>query len=145
MRPDTVTVSPGFLSVILSMVTDVGAAVTVTEHVAVFPPSAVVTVIVAVPGATADTTPALSTVATDGSSDEKVTVLFAAFVGNTVAVKNPFVPDTRLSVVLFNVTSVTGTGGATTLNVFVATVVPIPATTVYFPIAASNGIVNVSE
>ena len=63
-----------------------GAAVTVTSQVAVFPPSTVVTVIVAVPAATPVTTPAADTVAIFVLLDDQVTFLLVAFGGATVAV-----------------------------------------------------------
>ena len=59
---------------------------TVTVQVAVFVPSAVVTVMTAVPGATAVTTP-FSTVATLGLLLVQVTVLSVALSGATVAVR----------------------------------------------------------
>ena len=57
---------------------------TVTSHVAVLPPSTVVTVMVAVPFAFAVTTP-FATVATAGLLLSHVTALFVAFAGATVA------------------------------------------------------------
>ena len=71
------------------------------------PPSSVVTVIVAVPAATAVTVP-LETVATLSSLDDQVTVLFAAVDGATVAVSVSVSPTLRSSVFLLSVTPVTG-------------------------------------
>jgi hypothetical protein len=58
----------------------------VTKQSAVFPPSCVVTVIVALPAPMKLTTP-LETVATDGLLVDQVTVLFVALLGLTVAVR----------------------------------------------------------
>ena len=60
--------------------------VTVTVHAAVFPPSTVVTVIVAVPAATPVTSPDEFTVAIAFEEDDQVTDLLSAFAGRTVAV-----------------------------------------------------------
>jgi hypothetical protein len=59
---------------------------TVTEHVAFFPPSFVVTVIVAEPADLAVTTPDDDTVATEVLLDDHVTDLSVALEGVTVAV-----------------------------------------------------------
>ena len=61
-------------------------------QVAVFNPSAVVTVIVTVPAATGVTTPLASIVATFGSLDVHVTFWFVAVEGTTVVVSVPVVP-----------------------------------------------------
>ena len=58
---------------------------TVTLHVAVFAPSVVVTVIVAVPIPVTETTPFV-TVTTELLLDDHETPLFVALAGNTVAV-----------------------------------------------------------
>ena len=80
--------------------------VTVTEQVAVNPPSSVLTVIVAAPSATAVTTP-LSTVATFSSEVLHVTDVTAALEGATVAVKEPVVPTFSSKEVGLTVTPVT--------------------------------------
>ena len=59
---------------------------TVTSQVAVFPPSSVVAVMVAVPTFTAVTLPCSSTVATFSLSDVQVTFLLVVFGGLIVAV-----------------------------------------------------------
>ena len=64
--------------------------------VAVFNPSTVVAVIVTVPGVTAYTTPAVSTVATVGFEDVHVTFLFVALVGVTVAINVVVSPTSKL-------------------------------------------------
>ena len=61
------------------------AGVTVTAHVAVWPPSTVVTVILAEPSPTAVTKP-LETVATVVLSEDQVTSFLDAFTGKTVSV-----------------------------------------------------------
>ena len=70
----------------LTPVTATFCAWTVTEHVAVLPPSFVVTEIVVEPAALAVTTPEDDTVATDVLLEDQVTDLSVAFEGVTVAV-----------------------------------------------------------
>ena len=70
----------------MTPVTATVAGLTVTEQVAVLPPSVVVTVIVAVPAFFADTTPEEDTVATVVLLDNQVTDLSVALDGLTVAV-----------------------------------------------------------
>ena len=82
--------------------------VTVTVQVSVLFPSAVLTVITAVPSATAVTLP-FSTVAMLGLSLAQLTALFVASAGATVAVSVSFAPSLRVSVFLFSVTPVTAT------------------------------------
>jgi hypothetical protein len=86
-----------------------GTGLTVTWHVAVFPPSAVFTVIVALPTAFPVTTPLELTVATAVLLLVHVTVLFVAFVGITVAVSVSVAPTLSDKPVLFRFTPVTGT------------------------------------
>ena len=81
--------------------------VTVTAHCAVLLPSAVVTVIVAVPAATAVTMPS-ETVAFVASLDDHVTALFVALSGATVAVRVSVSPTFREILFLLSVTPVTG-------------------------------------
>jgi hypothetical protein len=83
---------------------------TVTVQVAVLPPSAVLTVIVALPAATALTTPLDDTVATEVALLLHVTALFVALEGETVAIKISVPPTVRLVDALFKVTLVTETG-----------------------------------
>ena len=66
---------------------------TVTSHFVVFAPSSVVTVIAALPGATAVTSPVAETVATFSSLDDQLTFLFVAFSGRTVAVRVALSPS----------------------------------------------------
>ena len=64
-----------------------GAAVTVTAQGAVFEPSTVVTVIVAVPVVWAVTVPAALTVATAGLFDDQLTAWLVAVAGAMVAAR----------------------------------------------------------
>lgn len=86
------------------------AAVTVTTHVAVYDPSAVVAVIVAVPALTPVTVPSDATAATVASLEANVTVVVVALVGVTVATNLSVALTAKLSVVLFSATPVTATG-----------------------------------
>jgi hypothetical protein len=95
-------------TLLLLSVTPVTATLdTVTEHVAVYRPSFVVTVIVVVPAFSADTEPLLLTVATDGSDDAHVTLLSVALDGSTVAVIDEVPPTVSDKLVLLSVTPVT--------------------------------------
>ena len=82
-------------------------AVTVTAQSAVFLPSTVVTVIFAVPSATAVTLPFSSTVATDGLSLLQETLLLAASLGRIVAAKVCVSPTVRANSVLSRVIPLT--------------------------------------
>ena len=61
--------------------------ITTTSHVAVYPPSCVVTVIAALPNPTAVIVPLLSTVATFVSLEVQATDLSVAYSGNTVGIR----------------------------------------------------------
>ena len=89
---------------------------TVTLHVAVFDPSFVVTVIVALPAATPFTVPFASTVATFVLLLFHVTSWFVALLGATVAVNVVVFPFVILVLVLFKLTPVTATVGDEMLN-----------------------------
>ena len=82
---------------------------TVTSQVAVFSPSSVVTVIVAVPSATPVTKPFWSTVAFVSSLLLHATFLLDASEGAIVAVSLVVLPTLTVSVFLSSVTPVTGT------------------------------------
>ena len=84
----------------------VPSSYTVTSQSAVFEPSAVVTVILAVPAPTAVTTP-FATVATAAALVDHVTFLLEAFVGATVAVRVSVSLTIKGRVVLFKLTPVT--------------------------------------
>jgi hypothetical protein len=91
----------------LTPVTFITAGDTVIVHDAVKPPSAVVTVIVAIPAATAVTNPLEDTIALLPSEVLHVTFWFVAFAGAMVAVSCS-VPPTEIVVVdLFRLTPVT--------------------------------------
>ena len=83
-------------------VTETG--VTVILHVAFFPPSLVVTEIVALPAPFAVTTPSMDTVATDVLLDVQVTVLSVALGGVTVAYNACESPTFSDNDVVFSVT-----------------------------------------
>jgi hypothetical protein len=101
-----ITFSEGPLKVTLN---DIEGILTVTGQVAVIPASWVVTVIIAVPLATAVTVPSLSTVATPGLVLPHIKVLFVALSGVSVAVSFPTGPPTvRSRVSGARVTPVTG-------------------------------------
>ena len=113
-------------------------AETVTSHLAVFSPSVVVTVIVAVPGATAVTLPSASTVATASSEVLHATDLSVASSGATVAASVASSPSTISRVSLSTVTPSTGMTFASTVtshfavfppSVVVAVIVAVPAAT----------------
>ena len=108
----------------LTPVTETVAALTVTEQVAVLPPSFVVTEIVAVPAFFAVTTPLEETVATVVLFEDHVTFLFDAFEGATVATSVSVSPSVKVNVVLSRVTPVTATSGALTVTVQVAFLPP---------------------
>ena len=100
------------------------------DDVAVFPPSWVVTVIVAEPAATALTNPELFTVATAVLFDDQLTVLFVAFDGATVAVNCCVPPTFRLADVGDTVTPVTATFPVVTVIAEVAVFPPSCVVTV---------------
>jgi hypothetical protein len=85
-------------------------AVTVTVLLAVKLLSVVVTVIVAIPAATAVTRPLELTVATAVLSDDQLTPVTVAFVGARVAVICCVAPVAIVAVIGLTVTPVTGTG-----------------------------------
>jgi len=111
---------------------------TVTLQAAVLPPSAVVTVIVAVPAATAVTTPLVDTVAIPGLPLLHVTLLFAALEGATVAVRVSVLPTVRMADDLFRVTPLTGTG--LTVTVQVAVLLPSAVVTVTVAVPAVTAV-----
>ena len=126
-------------------VTETVAALTVTVQVAVFPPSLVFTVILAVPAAFAVTTPEEDTVATDVLSDDQVTDLLVAFEGVTVAVSVCVSPAVMDRVVLFRETPVTGTVAALTVTVQVAVFPPSLVFTVILAVPAAFAVTTPEE
>ena len=107
---------------------------TVTSHVAAFPAYSVLTVIVAVPGLTAVTTPS-STVATELSLLLQATFLFVALSGVTVAVRVTIFPTTISQEVISKVTVATGIVRTSTVTSHVAVFPPstVVAVIVAFP------------
>jgi hypothetical protein len=102
----------------LSRVTSVTGytfALTVTEHVAIFPPSSDFTVIVALPGLIAVTTPSF-TDATDELLDDHSTFWFSAFEGDTVAIRVCVSPSTSVIDVEFSVTAETAIGAGSSVQ-----------------------------
>ena len=117
----------------------VEASVTVIVADAVLLPSAVVTVIFAVPAALAVTVP-LDTVATDVFDEDHVTFLFVAFEGEIVAVNVVVLPTSKVALVLFKDTPVTATvvdEGCVTLTVAVALYEPSCVVTVIVAVPAA--------
>jgi hypothetical protein len=115
--------------------TPVTETTTVTAQVAVLPPSTVVTVMIAVPAATALTRPELETVATLALLADQVTARFVALTGKMLAVRRSVLPVEIWSVVLSRATLVTATGAvvvavwvpvADPLTVLVELGVPVP-------------------
>ena len=111
-------------------VTETVAFLTVTEQEAVLFPSCVVQVIVAVPASFAVTTPLFDTVATDVLLDDHETPVLVALEGETVAVRFPVLPATRLIVERFKETPVTEIVAAVTETVHVAVLPPSSVRTV---------------
>ena len=113
--------------------TDAGA-LTVTTAVAVFSPSCVFTVMVALPAVTAVTTPFSSTVATPVLSELQPTLRFVAFAGSTVAVSVRLLPVPIVAVAGCTVTSVTATTGAyaiLSLNALPLSAMPLAVATTW--------------
>jgi hypothetical protein len=125
---ERVCVSPSVIVILFlsreTLVTKTVAALTVTVHFAVFPPSFVLTVIVAVPATLAVTTPEPDTVATDVLLEDQETFLLVALEGVTVAVSVCVSPTVMDRDVLFRETPVTGTVAAWTFTVQVAVFPP---------------------
>ncbi len=106
---DSPSVNVNVLLFKVTPVTEIVFALTVTEHVAVFSPSTVFTVIVAVPTDLAVTKPEEETVAIDVLLDDHVTDLLVALDGNTVAVRAKESPSVIEREVLSRLTLVTDT------------------------------------
>ena len=129
----------------LTPVTETFAAVTVTVHVAVFPPSLVFAVIVAVPAAFAVTTPEEDTVATEVLLEDQVTDLSVAFEGVIVAVSVCVSPTVMDIEVLFRLTPVTETVLAFTVTVHVAVFPPSLVFTVIVAVPAAFAVTTPEE
>jgi len=116
------------------------AAVTVTLQAAVLLPSAVFTVMVAVPAATALTSPPADTVATEVLLLLHVTFWFVAVEGAMVAIRSSASPTVRFVDVLFSVTPVTATEVVTTLTVQLAVLPPSTVLTVMVAVPAATAV-----
>jgi hypothetical protein len=103
-----VTSSPADRTVFAGNETPVGTLLTVTLHVAVLPPLAVLTVMVALPFPVPVTFPELSTVAAALLLLLHVTALFDAFAGSIVALSADELPLFSANVVGLSETDVTG-------------------------------------
>ena len=101
------TLPSGRVSVV--MLGAASGALTVTVQEAVNKPSSVVTVMTAVPPATAVTTPSSETVATVSLSEVQRTFLLVAFSGVTVAARVLLPPTSRVMPLSFSDTPVTET------------------------------------
>lgn len=111
-------------------VTGTVPALTVTEHVAVLPPSDVVHVIVADPADLAVTVPSEETVATEVLLDDHVTALLVALLGETVGVSSYVSPAVNDNDVGDMATPVTETVEDFTVTVQVAVLLPSEVLTV---------------
>ncbi len=127
--PFTVILDEPFMVMLLTF-TFSAALATVTLHAAVFPPSAVVTVIVASPALTALTLPSASTVATEGSLDFQLTALYVASEGVIVAVSLSVSFGFISAVVLLSSTFVTAFVNVTFPLPLVFSTVPLPSTVI---------------
>ena len=104
-----VVVSPFFKFILLLFSdTSVTGTITVTIQVAVYPPSFVLTVIVASPAAFAVILPEEFTAATVVFEEDQVRELLVASLGFTVALRVYVLPFSISNSVLFSVTPVTG-------------------------------------
>ena len=114
----------------LTPVTETFCALTVMEHIAFFPPSLVVTVIVTEPADLAVTTPEEDTVATDVLLEDQVTDLSVALDGVTVAVNVCVSPTVIVKDVMFRLIPVTEIVFALTVTAHVAVFAPSAVFTV---------------
>jgi hypothetical protein len=113
----------------MSSATEVTEITTVTLHVAVLPPSTVVTVMVAVPVPTAETRPEFETLATALLLLDQMTARFVALAGRTVATSWLVPGKVTVATVLSSPTLVTGTvevAVVVPVGVVVAEVLPVP-------------------
>ena len=120
----------------LTPVTATVGVFTVTVQLAVLLPSAVFTIIVAVPAAFPVTTP-FDTVATFVFVLLHVTFLFVALLGVTVAVRVSLFPTSIVVDVLFRFTPVTATIGVFTVTVQLAVLLPSAVFTVIVAVPAA--------
>jgi hypothetical protein len=123
----------------LTPLTGTSVALTLTAQAAVLPPSSVVTVIVAVPAATALTTPSV-TVAIEGALVSQVTLLFVALAGVKMATRVWLPPTARLIEVLLKETEATGISVGLTLTAQVAVLPPLSVVTVMVALPAATAL-----
>jgi hypothetical protein len=125
----------------LTPVTGTFVVPTVTAHVAVLPPSAVVTVTVEVPGDTGVTTPTLVTVATDVFVLVQLTFVLVAFDGVIVAARVPVEPPTSMfKVVGLRLTPITGMLVVPIVTAHVAVLAPSTVVTVTIEVPGDTGV-----
>jgi hypothetical protein len=124
------SVPPTEIVVLAFSVTAVTGITTVTVQFAVFPPSAVVTVIVAVPVETAVTSPLEETVATLVLLLDQVTAWFVAPLGAIVAESCLVFPTATVAAKVSRLTPVTATAWLTTVTVQLAVFPPSAVVTV---------------
>jgi len=137
----SVAVAPFFMyTVVCATRMDVTGFTTVTAHLAVFLPSLVVTVIVAVPTFTAVTLPFESTVAISVLLLFQVTALFVASAGETVATSVAVCLVSSLSVVSDKETEVTRTFTGPPVTVTSQNAVLLPSTVVTVMVAVPASI-----
>jgi hypothetical protein len=110
---------------------------TVTAQVAVFAPSSVVAVMVAVPVATAVTIPLLLTMATLVLSKDQVTDWLVALAGETVAISSDVPPKFKVKLDALKVTPETGT---VTVITQVAVLLPSAVVTIMVAIPAPTAV-----
>ena len=133
-----------------------GGSYTVMTHVATFPPSAVVAVIVVVPAATAVTRPvAIFTVAFPGVEEVQVIPVYVAFagyivginvIGPSVVAKNADLRSSPIPVTGTAVTTVTRQEAVNSPSVVVTVIVLVPAATpVTLPFEATVAIPGVDD
>jgi hypothetical protein len=134
---DKVSVPPiNNVAEVLFNVTPVTGTTTLTTQAAILPPSAVVTRIIASPGAMAVTLPLPSTIATFVLLLLQVTVLFVALEGIMFAVKVSALPTASV-LILSRVTPVTG---ILTVMAQEATLLPSAVVTVIFAVPAPTAV-----
>jgi hypothetical protein len=129
----------------LTPVTAMTFAVTTTEQVAVLDPSFVVTVIDALPGVFAVTTPEEETVATEVLLDDHVTDLLVALEGVTVAISVSVFPSVKVNDVLFRLTPVTEITFSLTVTEQVAFLPPSFVVTVIVAVPAALAVTKPEE
>lgn len=126
-------------------VTETVEEVTVTLHVAVLLPSAVLTVIVADPTFFPVTTPPEDTVAIVVLLEDHVIDLFVASEGFTLADNDDEPPTTKLKEDLFKLTLVTGTFFFSTVTEHVAVLLPSTVFTVIVAVPTFLAVTSPSE